>query len=47
MPNVEYILTMNDGTKRIVYSRCSVEELKGQYKKVVKKSILKGKPELL
>jgi len=34
MPTIRFILYMNDGTVRILYSRRGVEFLQGQYKSI-------------
>ena len=39
MPTVRFILHMNDGTIRIVYTNSEVELLQGQYKSIKKEII--------
>ena len=39
MPTIRFILHMNDGTIKIVYTKSQVELLQGQYKSIKKEKI--------
>ena len=39
MPTIRFILHMNDGTVRILYTKSEVELLQGQYKSIKKERI--------
>ena len=49
MPTIRFILYMNNGTIRIVYTKYEAEMLKGQYKNIVKQRLTENgwKEELL
>lgn len=39
MPTIRFILHMNDGTVKILYTKTEVELLQGQYKSIKKERI--------